>query len=57
MLGGLVGGNFQDNKHSFFESILDADNDGSVLDDVAGAVLGEKKTGLGGLLGKLFNKK
>lgn len=56
-LGGLVGGNFHDNKQSYFESILDADNDGSVLDDVAGAVLGEKKTGLGGLLGKLFNKK
>ncbi len=57
LLGGLIGGNFHDNKQSFFESILDADNDGSVLDDVAGAVLGQKNNNIGGLLGKLFNKK
>lgn len=57
MLGGLIGGNFHNNKQSFIESILDADNDGSIVDDVAGAVLGKSNNGVGGLLGKLFNKK
>ena len=57
MLGGLIGGNFHNNKQSFIESILDADNDGSIVDDVAGAVLGKNNNALGGLLGKLFNKK
>ena len=58
MLGGLIGGNFHNEKQSFFESILDADNDdGSIIDDVAGAVLGKSNSGLGGILGKLFNKK
>jgi hypothetical protein len=38
--------------------LLDADGDGSVLDDVAGMVMGtgKKKSGLGGLLGGLFGK-
>ncbi len=57
MLGGLIGGNFHNEKQSFFESILEADNDGSIIDDVAGAVLGKSNSGLGGILGKLFNKK
>lgn len=57
MLGGLIGGNFHNNNQSFIESILDADNDGSIVDDVAGAVLGKNNNALGGLLGKLFNKK
>ena len=57
MLGGLIGGNFHNNKQNFFESILDADNDGSIVDDVAGAVLGKSNNDIGGLLGKLFNKK
>ena len=57
MLGGLIGGNFHQNKQSFFESILDADNDGSIVDDLAGTVLGKSTSGLGGLFGKLFNKK
>lgn len=57
MLGGLIGGNFHNNKQSYIESILDADNDGSIVDDVAGAVLGKNNNALGGLLGKLFNKK
>jgi hypothetical protein len=57
MLGGLIGGNFHNNKQSFFESILDADNDGSIVDDVAGAVLGKSNNDIGDLLGKLFNKK
>ena len=40
------------------ESFLDADGDGSILDDVAGMVLSgsSKKGGLGGLLGGLFGK-
>ena len=44
---------------SFLESILDADGDGSVIDDVAGMILGDskKKGGLGGLLGGLFGGK
>lgn len=58
MLGGLLSGNSKDNEQSFLESILDADGDGSIIDDVAGMVLnsGKKKGGLGGLLGGLFGK-
>ncbi|WP_299228038.1 DUF937 domain-containing protein [uncultured Psychroserpens sp.] len=59
LLGGLLGGNSQPQEQSFLESILDADGDGSVIDDVAGMVLGgnKKKSGLGGLLGGLFGGK
>jgi hypothetical protein len=59
MLGGLLGGSSAKNEQSFLESILDADGDGSVIDDVAGMVLGgsKKKGGLGGLLGGLFGGK
>ena len=59
LLGGLLGGNSPQQEQSFLESILDADGDGSVIDDVAGMVLGggKKKGGLGGLLGGLFGKK
>ncbi len=58
LLGGLLGGNSAKQEQSFLESILDADGDGSVVDDVAGMVLGgsKKKGGLGGLLGGLFGK-
>lgn len=58
LLGGLLGGNSADKEQSFLESILDADGDGSIVDDVAGMVLGsaKKKGGLGGLLGGLFGK-
>lgn len=58
LLGGLLGGNDTSNEQSFLEKILDADGDGSVIDDVAGMVLGgsKKKGGLGGLLGGLFGK-
>jgi hypothetical protein len=58
LLGGLIGGSSPKNEQSFLESILDADGDGSVIDDVAGMVLGgnKKKGGLGGLLGGLFGK-
>uniref|UniRef100_UPI0040498F02 DUF937 domain-containing protein n=2 Tax=Gelidibacter sp. TaxID=2018083 RepID=UPI0040498F02 len=59
LLGGLVKGNSPKQERSFLESILDADGDGSVIDDVAGMVLGgnKKKGGLGGLLGGLFGSK
>lgn len=59
LLGGLIQGNSPKHEQSFLESILDADGDGSVIDDVAGMVLGgnKKKSGLGGLLGGLFGKR
>ena len=59
LLGGLIKGNSPEQEQSFLESILDADGDGSVIDDVAGMVLGgsSKKGGLGGLLGGLFGRK
>ncbi|CAM1368604.1 DUF937 domain-containing protein [Tenacibaculum xiamenense] len=63
LLGGLLGGNSTQKEQSFLEQILDADGDGSVIDDVAGMVLGggnQKSSGgglLGGLLGGLFGKK
>jgi hypothetical protein len=58
LLGGLLGGSSTSNEQSFLEKMLDADGDGSVIDDVAGMVLGsaKKKGGLGGLLGSLFGK-
>ncbi|PQV44747.1 uncharacterized protein DUF937 [Jejuia pallidilutea] len=58
LLGGLLGGSTAQKEQSFLESILDADGDGSVVDDVAGMVLGSAKNkgGLGGLLGGLFGK-
>lgn len=58
LLGGMLGGQSQGNQ-SLITSLLDADGDGSVLDDVAGMVMGgsaKKKGGLGGLLGGLFGK-
>jgi len=59
MLGGLLKGNSQKSEQSFLESILDADGDGSIMDDVAGMVLGgnKKKGGMGGLLGGLLGGK
>ena len=60
LLGGMMKGNSPQQEQSFLESILDADGDGSIIDDVAGMVLGggqNKKGGLGGLLGGLFGKK
>ena len=59
LLGGLLGGNDAKEEQSFLEKILDADGDGSVIDDVAGMVLGKAgagKSGLGSLLGGLFGK-
>ncbi|UOB17393.1 DUF937 domain-containing protein [Abyssalbus ytuae] len=59
LLGGLLGGSSAKSERSFIETILDADGDGSVIDDVAGMVLsgGKKRSGLGGILGGLFGKK
>ena len=59
LLGGLLSGNSAQSEQTFLESMLDADGDGSIIDDVAGMVLGggkKKKGGLGGLLGGLFGK-
>jgi hypothetical protein len=57
LLGSVMG---QSGSHddSFLTTILDADGDGSMIDDVAGMVLGgnNKKKGLGGMLGGLFGK-
>lgn len=61
LLGGMLGGNETKNEQSFLEKILDADGDGSVIDDVAGMVLGGNKSSggsmLGNVLGGLFGKK
>lgn len=61
MLGGLLGGSSTQNEQSFLEKMLDADGDGSVIDDVAGMFLGgdNKKSsggGIGSILGGLFGK-
>ena len=57
LLGGLIGNKTPNKDQSFLESILDADGDGSIIDDVAGMVLGGKKNknGLGGMLGGLLD--
>ena len=58
LLGGMLGGQPQQNQ-SLISTLLDADGDGSILDDVAGMVMGggqKKKGGLAGLLGGLFGK-
>jgi hypothetical protein len=57
LLGGMMGGG-QQKEQRFLESLLDADGDGSVIDDIAGMVLGgdKNKGGMDGLLGGLFGK-
>lgn len=62
LIGGMLGGNDTKQEQSFLEKILDADGDGSVIDDVAGMVLGGNKSNSGGgllgnVLGGLFGKK
>ena len=63
LLGGLLGGSSNNNNinndQSFLESILDANKDGSIIDDVAGMIMGgdNKKGGLGGIIGGLFGGK
>ena len=61
LLGGMLGGSGE-KEQSMITRLLDADGDGSVIDDIASMVLGaggssKKKSGLGGLLGSLFGKK
>ena len=60
LLGGLLGGNSTANDQNFLEKILDADGDGSIVDDVAGMFLGGNKDssggGIGGMIGGLFGK-
>jgi hypothetical protein len=58
LLGSMLGGQPEQNQ-SLLTTLLDADGDGSILDDVAGMVMGgsnKKKGGIGGLLGGLFGK-
>ncbi|APQ18864.1 DUF937 domain-containing protein [Maribacter hydrothermalis] len=57
LLGSMLGGQPKENQ-SLITTLLDADGDGSILDDVAGMVMGSNKSkgGLGGLLGGLFGK-
>ena len=57
LLGGMLGGG-QKESQSMINRLLDADGDGSIIDDVAGMLLsgGDKKSGLGNLLGGLFGK-
>ncbi len=58
LLGGMLGDGASD-QQSLVTKLLDADGDGSIIDDVAGIILGggKKKGGLGGLLGGLFGGK
>lgn len=61
LLGGLMGGNkAAARQQSLVETFLDSDGDGSVIDDLAGMVLGggggAKGKNLGGLLGGLFRR-
>ncbi len=58
LLGGMLGDGHQEHQ-SLINRLLDADGDGSVIDDIAGMLLnsGNKKSGgLGGLLGGLFGR-
>lgn len=55
LLGGLLGGGAQQ-EQSLVTQILDADGDGSVVDDIIGMASGGKKGGLGSMLGGLFGK-
>ncbi|MBT8312609.1 MAG: DUF937 domain-containing protein, partial [Flavobacteriaceae bacterium] len=57
LLGNMLGGQPEQNQR-LITTLLDADGDGSILDDVAGMVMGgsKKKGGIGGLLGGLFGK-
>ncbi|NLP57894.1 DUF937 domain-containing protein [Lutibacter sp. B1] len=57
LLGGLLGSGAQ-TEQSLVSKLLDADGDGSMIDDLIGMATGSKKKGgLGGLLGGLFGGK
>ena len=55
--GKPFGNDFQNKRQSFFEFILDADNDGSIIDNLLNTVAGKKNTGIVNVFGKMFNKK
>lgn len=57
LLGSMLGGSGNKDQ-SLIEKLLDADGDGSILDDVAGMFLGgdKKNGGIGGMLGGMFGK-
>ncbi|PCH77056.1 MAG: hypothetical protein COB98_04525 [Flavobacteriaceae bacterium] len=58
LLGGLLGGGNQAKEgQSLITKILDANGDGSIIDDVMGMVTGSNKGGLGSILGGLFGGK
>ena len=59
LLGGLLSGGTKNSNEGLLEQILDADGDGSMVDDVAGMLLGgsKKSGGLGGMLGGLLGGK
>ncbi|QCX39527.1 DUF937 domain-containing protein [Aureibaculum algae] len=57
LLGGMLGGDDNPEEQSMITRLLDADGDGSVIDDVAGMILGsgsKKSGGIGSILGGLF---
>jgi hypothetical protein len=56
LLGGMLGNNTDANQQNFLEQVLDADGDGSVIDDVADLFLksDNKKGGIGDMLGNLL---
>jgi len=57
LLGGLLGGEAQ-KEQSLITKILDADGDGSVIDDLIGMASGSKKKGgIADMLGGLFGGK
>lgn len=62
LLGGLMGGGKQpqqQKQQSMIESLLDGNNDGSVIDDIAGMVLGgsnKKSGGIGDILGGFLRR-
>ncbi|MDC0634911.1 DUF937 domain-containing protein [Flavobacteriaceae bacterium] len=47
----------QTKKQSFLEAILDADENGSIINELAGSILKKNNISIGNLLSKLFNKK
>ena len=54
LLGGMLG-NGEQEQQSLVSKLLDADGDGSIIDDVAGMLMGGgKKGGLGSLLGNFL---
>ena len=57
LLGNLLGGSAKNNQ-SMVEKILDADGDGSVIDDIIGMASGSKKKGgIGSILSGFFGSK